>query len=99
MKISAICFDLGKVLLDFDWQIMLERIAKKSPLLPAQMAELLKTDEKIVAYEIGGVTSARFFAHLKKRLRFTGTARRTSPTRKRPTRFSPSSRPAFTRTK
>ncbi len=29
MKISAVCFDLGKVLLHFDWDLMLERIAKK----------------------------------------------------------------------
>ncbi len=75
MKISAVCFDLGKVLLHFDWQIMLQRVAKKSPLSPAQMSELMSHDPQILSYEVGGITSAKFFSHLKKLLRFTGTAK------------------------
>jgi FMN phosphatase YigB (HAD superfamily) len=75
MKISAICFDLGKVLLHFDWRIAFERAAKKSPLSPAQMLELMMAEGHLVSYEIGEITSARFFSHLKKLLRFTGTAR------------------------
>ena len=31
MKISAVCFDLGKVLLDFDWTEMLARVGKEIP--------------------------------------------------------------------
>ena len=49
MKISAVCFDLGKVLLHFDWKIMLDRIAEKSPLPPAKIAQLLKEDPQILA--------------------------------------------------
>ncbi|MCE0521941.1 MAG: HAD family phosphatase [Methylacidiphilales bacterium] len=75
MKISAVCFDLGKVLLHFDWKIMLERIAEKSPLSPDEILQLLKTDPQAVVYETGNVTSAKFFTHLKKRLRYKGTAR------------------------
>jgi FMN phosphatase YigB (HAD superfamily) len=74
MKISAVCFDLGKVLLHFDWQIMLERVALKSPLLPAQMSEIMTADGEILSYEVGGITSPKFFSHLKKKLRFRGTA-------------------------
>ncbi len=37
MKISAVCFDLGKVLLDFDWESMLDRMAQKSPLTPEEI--------------------------------------------------------------
>jgi HAD superfamily hydrolase (TIGR01509 family) len=73
MKISAVCFDLGKVLLHFDWQIALRRIAEKSPLTPEQMTALLSADEMNLAYEIGGITSARYFSHLKKLLQFRGT--------------------------
>ena len=75
MKISAVCFDLGKVLLHFDWKIMLDRIAEKSPLSPEKIAQLLKDDPQILAYEVGSVTSAKFFSHLKKRLNYKGAAK------------------------
>jgi FMN phosphatase YigB (HAD superfamily) len=75
MKISAVCFDLGKVLLHFDWQLMLDRVAKKSPLPPDEISRLLKEDRQILAYEMGGITSARFFSHLKKRLKYKGAAK------------------------
>jgi len=75
MKISAICFDLGKVLLDFDKEAMLIRISEKSSLMPEEMASLLLKDEMGLAYEAGNVTSAQFFSHLKKRLKFKGASR------------------------
>jgi len=75
MKISAICFDLGKVLLDFDKQAMLVRIAKKSPLTPAEMTSLLLKDEHSLVYEKGDITSAKYFSYLKKLLRYRGTAK------------------------
>ena len=75
MKISAVCFDLGKVLVHFDWRIMFDRVAKKSPLTAAQMAERMTDDEQVLAYEVGGITSARFFSHLKKLLQYRGTAK------------------------
>jgi putative hydrolase of the HAD superfamily len=75
MKISAVCFDLGKVLLHFDWKIMLDRIAQKSPLSPEEISRLLKEDPQAIAYETGTITSAKFFSHLKKRLKYKGTAK------------------------
>jgi FMN phosphatase YigB (HAD superfamily) len=75
MKISAVCFDLGKVLLHFDWQLMLDRVAKKSSLSPARMTKLLSSDPQILAYETGTITSPRFFSHLKKLLLYRGTAK------------------------
>jgi len=75
MKISAVCFDLGKVLLQFDWKVMLDRVAAKSPLPPGEIARLLKDDRQILAYETGAISSAKFFSHLKKRLKFKGTAK------------------------
>jgi putative hydrolase of the HAD superfamily len=74
MKISAVCFDLGKVLLHFDWKLMLDRVAARSPLPPGEIARLLKEDAQLIPYETGAITSAKFFAHLKKRLQFKGTA-------------------------
>jgi glucose-1-phosphatase len=75
MKISAVCFDLGKVLLHFDWQIMFVRVAEKSPLPTVEMMRLMMEDDQIRAYEIGAISSAKFFAHLKKLLQYRGTAR------------------------
>ncbi|HEV3273135.1 MAG TPA: HAD family phosphatase [Candidatus Methylacidiphilales bacterium] len=75
MKISAVCFDLGKVLLHFDWRLMLDRVAEKSPLPPGEISRLLKEDRQVLVYEVGGVTSAKFFSHLKKLLRYRGPAR------------------------
>jgi HAD superfamily hydrolase (TIGR01509 family) len=74
MKISAVCFDLGKVLLHFDWQLMLDRVVQKSPLPATEIARLLKEDPQVLVYETGGITTGKFFAHLKKLLRYRGTA-------------------------
>src|SRR5271154_2203595 len=75
MKISAVCFDLGMVLLHFDWQIMLGRIAEKSPLTPDEILRLMQEDRSTLTYEVGGITSPKFFSHLKKLLRYKGTAK------------------------
>jgi HAD superfamily hydrolase (TIGR01509 family) len=75
MKISAVCFDLGKVLLHFDWQLMMDRVAEKSPLPLDKILALLMADPQIVAYETGSLTSSKFFSHLKKLLKYKGTAK------------------------
>jgi glucose-1-phosphatase len=75
MKISAICFDLGKVLLDFDKEAMLVRMAQKSPLTPQEMGALIQKDKLHLAYETGDITSAKFFSHLKKILHYKGTTK------------------------
>jgi putative hydrolase of the HAD superfamily len=75
MKISAVCFDLGKVLIDFDKEAALARIAQKSPLTPAEMNRLIEADPQGLVYEKGGITSARYFTHLKKLLRYKGAAK------------------------
>jgi putative hydrolase of the HAD superfamily len=75
MKISAICFDLGKVLLHFDWDLMLDRVAKKSPLPKEEIMRRLSKDPQVKAYEIGAITSAKFFGHFKKLVGYKGTAK------------------------
>jgi putative hydrolase of the HAD superfamily len=75
MKISAVCFDLGKVLIDFDKEASLARIAEKSPLTPAEIGRLIEADPQGLVYEKGGITTARYFSHLKKLIRYKGTAK------------------------
>ena len=75
MKISAVCFDLGKVLINFDWDIVLDRIARKSSLPAVKIGQMLAEDPQARAFETGGITAAKYFAHLKKRFQYTGTAK------------------------
>jgi putative hydrolase of the HAD superfamily len=75
MKISAVCFDLGKILLDFNKEAMLLRMAEKSPFTPEEMARLIQADPLGLAYETGSISTRRFFAHLKKLIRYEGTAK------------------------
>ena len=73
MKISAVCFDLGKVLLDFDWQVMLRRIAEKSSLPPGEISARMSDNPNFLHYEIGSVTTREFFSYLKMMTDFRGT--------------------------
>jgi FMN phosphatase YigB (HAD superfamily) len=75
MKISAVCFDLGKVLLDFNWTQPLMEIAKQSPLPLEEISARLSHDNEILGYERGAITTAKFFTHLKKRLEYKGMAK------------------------
>jgi putative hydrolase of the HAD superfamily len=75
MKISAVCFDLGKVLLHFDWDLMLERVAKKSPLPKEEIRRRLFEESQADAYEVGAISSAKFFPHFKKLVQYKGTAK------------------------
>jgi putative hydrolase of the HAD superfamily len=75
MKISAVCFDLGNVLIRVEWQRLAEQLAAKSPYEPEKIKQLLRDDPQPIAYELGQITSAKFFAHLKKLLKYKGTAK------------------------
>lgn len=71
--IEAVCFDLGKVLLHFDWSIAIERICRKSPLTPDGVRQITAADPDIIAYEIGAIPTEVFFQHQKQSLQFDGT--------------------------
>jgi putative hydrolase of the HAD superfamily len=75
MKISAVCFDLGNVLIRVEWSRLTQQLAEKSPFPPDKIGQLLREDSQPDAYELGAVTSAKFFAHLKKLLKYKGTAK------------------------
>jgi HAD superfamily hydrolase (TIGR01509 family) len=73
MKFSVLVFDLGKVLVDFDYSIAARRIAPlcKSPTDPvtffSQHAALL------TSYELGQLTTAEFYNQVKAASGFSGT--------------------------
>ena len=73
MKVSVLVFDLGKVLVDFDYSIAARRIVPlcKPPADPvnffSQHAALL------TSYELGQLTTAQFYDQVKAASGFSGT--------------------------
>lgn len=73
MKIETIFFDLGKVLLDFDFDIALYRVRQKSSLSEEQIQEQIgELQEAIDRYETGTVSTPEFFSQLKENFKFEG---------------------------
>jgi putative hydrolase of the HAD superfamily len=69
----AIVFDLGKVLVDFDWSIAAEKIATRSTTPPGEFHHYLATSPLLWQYECGRLTRANFFAAIRAATGFKGT--------------------------
>ena len=67
-RFSLCLFDLGKVLIDFDFRIATERLSPLCGLPPGEIFERLASWEGIVAFEEGKVTPSEFFEEVKARL-------------------------------
>lgn len=66
-------FDLGKVLLDFDWMIVIERLARKSGRSPDSFKSLISDPSLLLDYECGAISSRDFHLMVQNRLGYTGT--------------------------
>lgn len=73
MRISAIFFDLGNVLVRFHRDQVLRQLAERSSLSLAEIDHLLLTDSFFIDYELGKKTTKEALAHWKERLKFPGT--------------------------
>jgi len=73
MNISTIFFDLGKVLLDYDFNLAAYRVAQRSHLNPEKILEGIYPPEMIAAYEAGKIDCASFFTQTKELTGFEGT--------------------------
>jgi len=74
MKIETIFFDLGKVLLDFDFDIALYRIRKQSSLSEEEIQDQIgELQGAIDSYETGRISTADFFAQLKEDFQYEGS--------------------------
>ncbi|MGD0539484.1 MAG: HAD family phosphatase [Verrucomicrobiota bacterium] len=79
MTPTAVVFDLGKVLLDFDYRIALRRLR---PWLRADLTEgngLLSGLPVLLEYECGQLTTEEFFERIRGVLGFTGTLAEFAP--------------------
>ena len=65
-------FDLGNVLVDFDYGIAMQRIAARSDRSAGQLRQFLKETSLAVRFETGRITSEQFFAEVRGAIGFRG---------------------------
>ena len=73
MKPSIVVFDLGKVLVDFDYSIAGRRIAARSKISAAEVQTFLDHSPLLYRYETGLMTRQEFFDTVRGHTGFGGT--------------------------
>jgi len=73
MTPKIVVFDLGKVLVDFDYIIAARRIAARAALPPGEVKDLLLHTPWLDRYETGRMTRAELFDEVCQKTRFRGT--------------------------
>jgi len=68
----AVIFDLGKVLVDFDYTIAAQKIAARSRKAPADLHAFLGSSPLLVQYESGQLTRQEFFKSVRDAISFAG---------------------------
>ncbi len=72
-KPSVIVFDLGKVLLDFDYGIAAHRIAERCHLSVDEVRKHLDHSPLLCRFETGSMTVGEFFAEISAKTKFSGS--------------------------
>ena len=72
-KPSVVVFDLGKVLVDFDYSIAGRKISERSAKSPAEVKQLLDHSPLLYRYETGLMTRKEFFEEVRKATDFRGS--------------------------
>jgi putative hydrolase of the HAD superfamily len=68
----AIVFDLGKVLVDFDYSIAARRIAARSTQPPENLHTFLSSSSSLVQFETGLINRREFFEQVRQATGFLG---------------------------
>jgi len=69
---QVVVFDLGKVLLDFDYGVAAPRIAARGNVSPEAVKRLVNQSPLLFRYETGLITTDEFFAEVKSATAFGG---------------------------
>jgi FMN phosphatase YigB (HAD superfamily) len=69
---KAVIFDLGRVLLDFDYRIALGRLAERCALSRDELGQLLDQSPLLHRYESGQLSDEQFFAEFQSAAGFRG---------------------------
>ena len=64
MAIEAVVFDLGKVLLDFDYGIAAAKLAQRSKILSPEILKLIAQPPLLFKYETGLMTQQQFYEEI-----------------------------------
>jgi FMN phosphatase YigB (HAD superfamily) len=70
---KAVVFDLGKVLVEFDFRLAVDRIQTRCRLSPAALHELIDQSPLLFRYETGHLSTEGFFHEVKSAAGFSGT--------------------------
>ena len=70
---SIVVFDLGKVLVDFDYGIAIPRVAAHSAVPPAEVKSFFFQSPLLTDYESGRLTRQEFFERARQATGFRGT--------------------------
>jgi HAD superfamily hydrolase (TIGR01509 family) len=70
---KAVVFDLGKVLVDFDYAIAARRIAARGSLTMPELAWFVNQCPLFLQYELGVVTTQQFFEEIRRLTGFRGS--------------------------
>ena len=73
MTHQVVVFDLGKVLVDFDYSIAARKVASRSTKSLPDLASLLSTSPAIIHYECGLISRQTFFEQVRDAIGFKGT--------------------------
>jgi HAD superfamily hydrolase (TIGR01509 family) len=73
VKPRAVIFDLGKVLLHFDWTRAAQGLAPRSRVPAPDMLKVLDYSHAVIEYELGRLSSREFFLHAREAIGFDGT--------------------------
>ena len=72
--IEAVAFDIGKVLLDFDYSIFVKKMAKKSQCNEVDLNTYLNQSPLLAEYESGFLSSFEFYELVNEETGFVGSA-------------------------
>jgi 2-haloacid dehalogenase len=70
---STVAFDLGKVMVDFDYSIAARRIAARGTLSLLEIAQYINQSDLFVRYESGFVTTPQFYEEIRQVTGFRGS--------------------------
>ena len=73
MQSPIVVFDLGKVLVDFDYSIAARKIAARSAMSLGEIYGFLASSGITIKYEIGRLTRREFFEQMRQAIGFGGT--------------------------
>lgn len=70
---KVVLFDLGKVFVDFDWNVAARRIAERARLSPAELFEFIRCSPLLLQYESGHISNEQFFEGVREAAGYRGS--------------------------